>query len=176
MNRLVGAPLAIFLASMLVGCPGKTNSAADSPASSGAQVETKTPRAEPPAVGTVFAYHMFNGVSREDEVTAVGTATVTVARGVSFAKDASRNTVEEPLDGPSPQATIRPDMTFKVLGEETIVVSGVSFECEVREAKVGQNVLREWVSPRFPHVVRTRANGFVTLDLAEIRPPKETRK
>lgn len=175
MNRLGGASLALVAASLFAGCPGKTDSPATTTPPSAA-VAPKVPAPPPPVVGTVFAYHMFGGVAREDEVTAVGTATVTLVRRVAFDKKTTTETYEEPLDGPSPHATIKPDMRFEVVGQETLTISGVPFECEVREAKVGQNVLREWVAPRFPHLVRTRSGPFVTLELAEVRAPQESKK
>ncbi|HZV01765.1 MAG TPA: hypothetical protein VFF73_33950 [Planctomycetota bacterium] len=150
---------------LLGGCPSKE--AAQAPAS-----------AELPHVGQIYVFRLLGGGTRQDEVTEVTAERVSLTRSalmpgaVAAIASAAVTHVDESLAGPSPSASIPPGTAYDKIGEETLVVSGESFPCEVRKLKSGPDV-REWVSPRWPHLVRTRSGPFTTLELTQVLEKRE---
>jgi hypothetical protein len=53
-------------------------------------------------------------------------------------------------------------------GQETIVVSGVSFECTIYR----QDKTRRWISARFPRLIKVEQDGQPFRRLVEIEPPE----
>jgi hypothetical protein len=148
----------LVVALVLAGCPSK----APAPAAS-----------EVPHAGQIYVFRLLGGGSREDEVGDVTAERVSLTRSalmpgaVAATASAAVTHVEEPLEGPSPSASIPPGTAYDKVGEQTLVVSGESFPCEVRKLKSGPDV-KEWVSPRWPHVVKTCSGPFTTLELTQI--------
>ena len=165
MKRLL---LAVSFVALLAGCPGG-GQGGSTPAA---------PTAGLPVVGDVYVFKLYAGTvagaGREDEVVAVGSSTVTVERSMTLGQTKKGTEKhDEPLAGPGPTATIKPDMTSKVTGQETLTVSGRAFPCEVREMVVGKTTIKEWQSPHWPHVLRTTSGPFVTVELVQIRAKGE---
>ncbi len=164
MKQLVFALLAL---AVLAGCP-------ESPKDQASEPVCPAPRHPVPLVGEVYAFKLLGGAMREDEVVAVGSHTVTVIREIIVGAEVkSTQTCEEPLEGDGPTATITSAMSFKKTGSETVAISGKSFPCEIREAKPATTVIKEWISPHWPHVLRTSSGPFVTLELLAVKPKKD---
>lgn len=83
----------------------------------------------------------------------------------------------EPLEtGPTPkvlslsieEAPAPPGPPPVAVGQETIVVSGVSFECTIYR----QDSTRRWISARFPRVIKVEQDGKPFKTLIEIEAPE----
>lgn len=63
--------------------------------------------------------------------------------------------------------------SFTKIAEDKLTVSGQDFDCDVYEAKGGQQTVRYWIAARFPFVIRSTANESETLALKQFldHPP-----
>jgi hypothetical protein len=170
---------------LAVGCPGEKPPAVETAAppapaaASSALGEAFSRPAEPPVVGETYVFKLLGGGERRDEVVAVGTASVTVSRTSSFGVNRGEpETVEIPLD---PRAATKDASSISgaKVKDETVTISGRAFPCEVHERtwtfakpKNSKETARDWISPRFPFILRSVANQFTTVELTEVSAKK----
>lgn len=159
------------------GCPGSSRSPV-SPGNRGgdvAPVGTTAPREPRPAgyedvrEGQVYEFTLFSGGRRKDRVVAVSPAELELVRTIELGGREETTLVREPI--PPPEKKPLPGASVRTVGEEVLVVSGHDLPCTVRETAVAGQSTREWLSPRWPFVLKTVGNGFVLERLASIAEP-----
>jgi hypothetical protein len=162
--------LLLVLASLcLAGCPDGKGSGTDAvaPATSGAPAGAY----DDVKVGQVYQSTLLGGATRRDEVIARLTTAIVVARRVTFQKKANEDVVTQAIpfqQDPLPEGCSRVEVK-----KDTLTISGRSFPCTVWELRIKTGnktevASKDWISDRYPFLLRRMGGGFVVEELEGI--------
>jgi hypothetical protein len=119
---------------------------------------------------------MQGGMTQDNEITAKtdDEMTVSTTNKIPNVPDQPATVNKIPLKVKSDGTTAAtPANPPKVVGKETLKVSGQSFDCEIYEnvtEVAGQKyTTKSWMAKKYPMIIKSEMNGAVSMELKEIK-------
>jgi hypothetical protein len=162
-----------FATAAATGAASAAPGAASASASASAATSAKPP---PPdcckdlKVGQTYVFEIFGGMTDERKITEVTPTEVAFHSNTVAGKDVIRDTDERwNLGDRADWNIVKPGVTHKEVGMETLTISGKKFECHVFEGDDGPAHYKEWRSTKFPFTIKLSVAGEKTLALVAIK-------
>jgi hypothetical protein len=121
-------------------------------------------------VGQTYVFEIFGGMTDERKINEVTPTEVAFRSKTVAGKDVIRDKDERwNLGERADWNIVKPGVTHKEVGMETLTISGKKFECHVFEGDDGPAHYKEWRSTKFPFTIKLSVDGEKTLALVAIK-------